>query len=128
MKLLTKAIEQKLRRNADLTSAALETSDTRPDHVPVVKFFDPMGAGTWLVTELHDGNVAFGLADLGVGCPELGYFSVDELQALKVGCGLGIERDIAWKGVAPLSVYTDAAQEHGRIVDVRPSEPPVARP
>jgi hypothetical protein len=44
------------------------------DHVPVVKFFNPLGAGTWLATELgKDGDQLFGLADLGF--PELGYFS-----------------------------------------------------
>jgi hypothetical protein len=41
------------------------------DHVPVVKFFNPLGAGTWLATELgKDGDQLFGLADLGF--PELG--------------------------------------------------------
>lgn len=35
------------------------------DHVPVVKFFNPLGIGTWLVTELdEDGDTLFGLADL----------------------------------------------------------------
>jgi hypothetical protein len=32
------------------------------DHVPVVKFFNPVGIGTWLATELDaDGNILFGL-------------------------------------------------------------------
>lgn len=36
------------------------------DHVPVVKFFNPLGIGTWLATELdEDGDTLFGLADLG---------------------------------------------------------------
>ena len=36
------------------------------DHVPVVKFFNPVGTGTWLATELDaDGDTLFGLADLG---------------------------------------------------------------
>jgi hypothetical protein len=36
------------------------------DHVPVVKFFNPLGVGTWLATELdEDGDTLFGLADLG---------------------------------------------------------------
>ena len=41
------------------------------DHKPVVKLFNPCGAGAWLVTELdpEDTSVAFGLADLGFGAP-----------------------------------------------------------
>lgn len=32
------------------------------DHVPVVKFFNPLGAATWLATELdEDGDTLFGL-------------------------------------------------------------------
>ncbi len=43
------------------------------DHVPVVKFFNPVGAGTWLITEMEpDGDTLFGLADLGFSCPEMG--------------------------------------------------------
>ena len=39
------------------------------DHVPVVKFFNPVGAATWIITELEaDGDTLFGLADLGFGC------------------------------------------------------------
>ena len=36
----------------------------------------------------------FGLVDLGYGDPEWGYISLNELEALDVGLGLGIERDI----------------------------------
>jgi hypothetical protein len=51
-----------------------------PDPVPVLKLFNPLGAATWLATELgEDGDTMFGLADLGFGCPELGYFSLSEI-------------------------------------------------
>ncbi len=50
---------------------------TTSDHVPVVKFFNPLGEGVWLATELdEDGDTLFGLADLGE--PELGSFSLSE--------------------------------------------------
>ena len=43
----------------------------------MVKLFNPLGAATWMATELdEDGDTLFGLADLGFGCPELGYFSL----------------------------------------------------
>lgn len=48
----------------------------------------------WLLTELmEDGDTLFGLCDLGLGCPELGYVSWAELQALRGALGLGIRRD-----------------------------------
>jgi len=87
------------------------------DHVPVVKFFNPVGAGTWLATELDaDGDTLFGLADLGFGCPELGSFSLSELASVRLPFGMGIERDILFQGIFPLSVYAEAARQSGSIV------------
>ena len=85
------------------------------DHVPVAKFFNPLGVGTWLATELdEDGDTLFGLADLGK--PELGSFSLAEMVALELPLGMGIERDILFEGEYPLSVYAQAARTAGRIV------------
>ena len=45
-----------------------------------VKLFNAMGAGTWeLIAFNPDNKIAFGLCDLGMGFPELGYVSVTEL-------------------------------------------------
>ena len=69
--------------------------DGTKDFKAVLKLFDPTGASTWYLSELNpDDNIAFGLCDLGVGCPELGYVSLNELSTLKVKMGLGIERDL----------------------------------
>lgn len=88
------------------------------DHVPVVKFFDPLGAGTWLATELDaDNDTLFGLADLGFGCPELGSFSLSELTSVRLPFGMGIERDILFEAAFPLSVYAEAARQAGSIVE-----------
>jgi hypothetical protein len=87
------------------------------DHVPVVKLFNPVGAATWLATELdEDNDTLFGLADLGFGCPEIGYFSFLELASARLSFGLGIERDLYFEGRFPLSVYAEAARIAGRIV------------
>ncbi|HET6608960.1 MAG TPA: DUF2958 domain-containing protein [Rhodopila sp.] len=84
------------------------------DHVPVVKFFNPIGIGTWLATELDaDGDTLYGLADLGE--PECGSYSLDEMASLRLPFGLGIERDILFEGLFPLSVYADAAHKTGSI-------------
>lgn len=87
-----------------------------PDAVPVVKFFNPLGPATWLATELEpDGDTLFGLADLGFGCPELGSFSLHEIEALQLPFGLRIERDLCFAGRQPLSLWTRAAQLTGSI-------------
>ena len=87
------------------------------DHVPVVKFFNPVGAATWLATELdQDEDSLFGLADLGFDSPELGSFSLLEMASVRLPFGLGIERDLYFEGTFPLSVYAEAARRSGRIV------------
>jgi hypothetical protein len=87
------------------------------DHVLVVKFFNPVGAATWLATELDaDGDTLFGLADLGFGSPELGAFSLTELSSVHLPFDLGIERDILFEGSYPLSIYAEAARQAGGIV------------
>lgn len=88
------------------------------DHVPVVKFFNPVGAGTWLITEMDaGGDTLFGLADLGFGSPELGACSLGEFTSVRLPFGLGIERDILFDGFYPLSVYAEAARQAGGIVE-----------
>ena len=92
------------------------------DHVPVVKFFNPVGAATWLVTEMdpEDNDYLFGLADLGMGFPELGGISLSELQGYRGPMGLGIERDLYFKARYPISVYAAAARMAERIVESGP--------
>lgn len=59
--------------------------------MPVVKLFTPWGCATWLLSEIDPDNtdIAFGLCDLGVGCPELGCVSLSELANLKGPMALG---------------------------------------
>src|SRR3546814_762499 len=84
---------------------------------PVVKFFNPLGAATWLATELgRDGDTLFGLADLGFGCPELGYFSLSEIRAVRLPYGLWIERDLSFESSFPLSLWTESARRAGSIL------------
>jgi hypothetical protein len=84
------------------------------DHVPVVKFFNPLGEGVWLATELDaDGDTLFGLADIGE--PELGYFSLDEMTSISLPFGMRIERDILFTSDLPLSVWAEAARQAGSI-------------
>ena len=84
------------------------------DHIPVVKFFNPLGEGVWLATELDDdGDIMFGLADLGY--PELGSWSLSEMQSVRLPFGMGIERDLLFTGDFSISVWAEAAHQTGSI-------------
>lgn len=112
MILLTPELRADLRANTIARHA-----DDRFDPVPVVKLFNPVGAATWLATELdEDGDTLFGLADLGFGCPELGYFSLSELASVRLPFGLSIERDIAFERRHRLSVWTAWSRRAGSIL------------
>lgn len=65
----------------------------------LAKFFNPTGAGTWLITEgsqLENGDYEmFGYCHLGYDdCAEIGYVLLSELQNLKLPLGLTVERDL----------------------------------
>ena len=84
------------------------------DHIPVVKFFNPLGDGVWLATELdEDGDIMFGLADLGH--PELGSWSLGEMQSVRLPFGMVIERDLLFTGDFSISVWAEAARKTGSI-------------
>lgn len=92
--------------------------DYEADHAPVVKLFTPWANATWLLKDmLPDGNVCFGLCDLGLGEPELGYVSLKELESIVGPAGLRIERDLHFQTELPLSRWTKVARIAGRIID-----------
>jgi len=116
-KLLSAELHAVLRANDDARRAAVMVDAVEPDFVPVAKLFSPVGAATWLATELgEDGDTLFGLADLGFGCPELGSFSLSELASVRLPFGLGIERDLCFASEVPLSGWTAAARRAGSII------------
>lgn len=100
-----------------LTGRIRAARGVRFDPCPLVKFFNPVGAATWLATEIdEDGDTLFGLADLGFGCPELGCFSLSEIEAVRLPFGLAVERDEHFDALAPLSVWADTARRLGTII------------
>lgn len=85
MQLMTKEIEEKLL-----------AQDNPDSEVIIVKYFNPSGAGTWLIT---DGEKVNGKWYLYGYCHihewEWGDVSFNELKELKVPpFGLGVERDL----------------------------------
>lgn len=102
----------------DQRTRLIANGQSRGDHAPVVKFFNPVGSGTWLFSELdEDGDILFGLCDLGFGCPEMGSVSLAEIAAVTLPFGLTIERDLCFEGRFPLTIYADAARVAGSITE-----------
>ncbi len=91
MKLMTKEMEKRF--------AEVGSQEHVKDPIVIAKFFNPTGAGTWLVTEYDPrSRVFFGYASIfGDWNDEWGYTSLDELESYKGPFGLGIERDLYWE-------------------------------
>lgn len=110
--LLTAALRRQLLQNG-------QKSRRQPDFdpAPVVKLFTPDACATWLLTELNPDNpdLAFGLCDLGLGSPELGYVSLTETASIRGHLGLPVERDRWFTTTEPLSVHLQRARQSGRI-------------
>ena len=102
MNLLTKAQFEQLLANG---------RNRDQDHPPVVKLLTPDANCTWLLSEIdpEEPDIAFGLCDLGLGCPELGTVSLTELRSLRGKLGLPVERDLSFTAEHPMSVYAEAA-------------------
>lgn len=117
MILLTPDLRFALRANAINRRAAARDNRPEPDPVPVLKLFNPLGAATWVATELYDDDdTLFGCADLGFGTPELGVFSLSEIASIRLAGGMGIERDIGFESIHPISVWAECAAQAGSIL------------
>jgi hypothetical protein len=110
--LLTTAIRRQLLQNGHKSR-----SQPNFDPVPVAKLFTPDASATWLLTELNPDNpdLAFGLCDLGLGSPELGYVSLAEIARIRGRLRLPVERDRWFCTAEPLSVHLQRARQSGRI-------------
>ena len=87
MKLLTKAIKQKL--------PPLYATENEKDPLVICKFFYPDFSWTWYAIEFDGKDTFFGF--VASDYPELGYFSLSELMNTRGKLGLPIERDRYFK-------------------------------
>lgn len=114
MKLLTAAIVLKLQANCKAQTEAHGSADFKP----VVKLFSPYSNATWLLTEMDEDERLFGLCDLGMGHPELGYVMLSELEQCKKNGAPLIERDRYFDAKdtkLALSAYAATAKLAGSI-------------
>ena len=113
MKLITKEIMNKLEKAG---AEPVPVTETGNDIKPWLKLFNPVGAETWLIGAIsEDGDTMYGLCDLGWGCPELGFVSLNELESLPLPMGLTIERDMYFEPTKTLAEYASAARKAGHI-------------
>lgn len=117
MKLLTQSIHDALLRNGRLRRQFQEDGKAEPDFLPVVKLFTPDAGCTWLLTEIDpdEPDIAFGLCDVGFGCPELGSVSLSEIAALRGKLGLPVERDLHFCPTKTISAHAAEARAAGQI-------------
>ena len=99
MKLLTKAIINKLPK--------LYAQENIDDPICHVKFFTPVSSFTWFITEVQEmenGDWEFFVKTTSNLCPEgeLGYVLLSQLEQIRGGLGLPVERDMYFKS-KPLS-------------------------
>jgi len=102
MKLITKAIERKLRKNHDSNAT---------NKVAPLKLFDPYGRWTLYVFDIaEDGDTMFGFAvsPLGADCDEWGCSSLAEVSSVKSFGRPRIERDKYFDGVTSEAINNGA--------------------
>ena len=70
-----------------------DKDDVKGD-LPAVYIFTPGGPATWVLWEYEpETKVGFGLCDLGLGFPEMGYVAIAEIEELTDSYGLAVEID-----------------------------------
>lgn len=96
MKLITKELENRF--------SEVGSQEHIADPIVIAKFFTPVGSATWYATEYNpQDKICFGYVK-GLGGDEFGYFSIEELESVKLPLGLKIERDL-YSGEKHLSEF-----------------------
>ena len=77
----------------------------------------PDAGATWLISEAdpEDEDLFFGLCDLGLGSPELGYVRLSEIKSVRGRLGLPVERDLYFKPSMTLEEYAAESRRTGRV-------------
>jgi hypothetical protein len=97
MKLITKELEEKFKKYPFGSQENLGGNAK-----VIVKYFNPVGAGIWLITEAEkqedNSYLLYGYCHLGDdNCAELGYVFLSQLEEIDLPLGLKIERDLYMK-------------------------------
>lgn len=99
MKLMTKKLEERFKQ--------VGRQENSKDPMVIAKFFNPAGGQTWFATEYAPKDrLFFGYVSLfGNYCDEFGYFSLTELEEVRVPVGIEINGER--KGILPVEIERD---------------------
>lgn len=119
MKLFKDKDLYKLLDNGRIANEAIAIDGNTPNFKPVIKLYNLYGSQVWLLTEIDPENFdkAFGLCDLGVGTPELGYISIEEIMTNPIPLNFELKHDEHFKPKYQISTYADKARIEGYIVE-----------
>lgn len=88
------------------------------DPLPVLKLYTPDAGASWVLTALDaDGDLAYGLIDIGTGFPELGLVSLKMLAGIKGPKGRPVTVEPGYKARKTLSAYVADALRDGMVTD-----------
>lgn len=107
--LITQAEYKQLRRNGEANEGIEDTTDFQP----VVKLFNAWGSQTWLISEIDEDGIFFGVCDLGQGQPELGYGHLPQIYHT---LQRGLEKDRWFVASKTVSEYANDARARGHII------------
>ena len=101
-----------------LANGARFDKDEDFDPLPVLKLFTPDAGCTWLLCSAEPDcpGIAWGLCDLGLGCPEMGSVRLNEIAMVRGRLGLRVEQDLHFTARKPISAYARDARLVGMIV------------
>lgn len=94
MELMTKELEMKFPRLYETGNISID------DRIVIAKFFNPCGAGTWYAIEYDpEEKLFFGYVSIfgDYYNDEYGFFTLEQLESMKLPFGLTIERDLYFK-------------------------------
>jgi hypothetical protein len=100
MKLITEELRKAL--------PPLYSQEDEKDPMVVCKFFLPITKWTWYATEFDGKDTFFGF--VSGEYPELGYFSLSELENLEGLYGIGVERDMYFEPVRLSTIRAEHEQ------------------
>ena len=101
-----------------LISRDHQQRDAHFDPAPVVKLYLPGSDFAWLIAELDPEapTIGWGLADLGVGFPELGFVDLQEIHEACAKRRVYIAQDWDFRAAKSVGQYARDARRAGRIV------------
>ena len=106
--LITKAEYEQLVANYEANKGIESTTDFKP----VVKLFNSWGSQTWLLSEIDEKGIFFGVCDMGQGQPELGYSHLPQMYHVLQH---KLEKDRWFTASKTITEYANEARNRGYI-------------